>query len=223
MIGVFTITVSPWIIRNKTTFGVLDFSSAGWYNSNFPVSRFARQYGIQYSEPKMPPDFFPPEVKVGGREQYVFAYDFRNVPLYKQQFQRVVFERPVEYTLFHAQAMIRSLTGHDYEYLFEYVIQKKLKTFSPETGALFITAANSLWILLYVFAIFGLLFRPHRLWKVFLFILVVWNSFLVAMAGGSWGGRYNLPVAPMIFLLASYGMYAWYNMVKIFYVRHKRL
>lgn len=223
MTGILIVVVSPWVIRNKIVFNTYEFSSAGWVNTNFPIPRFAREQNLPYEEPKMPADFFPSGAEKVYRAEYLFAYDFSNVPFYKEQFFRIISERPIEYSVYHLGSMVRSLTGHDYEYLFTYVIKNKFQSADVQLGALFVEIGNSLWLLLYVFMLFGLFLKGHRQWKIFMLFFIVWNSVLVALAGGSWGGRYNLPVAPIMFLLASFGMNAWYNMIKKFYVRHKRI
>ena len=123
--------------------------------------------------------------------------------------------------MYHLSSMITSLTGHDYEYLYTYVLKDTYQSVDDRIGSVFIMIGNALWLLLYMFILFGLFFKRHRQWKVFLVVFIVWNSVLVALAGGSWGGRYNLSVAPIMFLLASDGIYAWFGTMKRFYVQYK--
>jgi hypothetical protein len=221
MVGLFLVAISPWVIRNKIVFNTYELSSAGWYNTQFPISRFAVEQDIPYSEPQMPSDFFPDGSENIPRAGYIFAYNFKNVSFYKKQFYRIIKDSPLEYSVYHLGSMVRSLVGHDYEYLFTYVIKDKFQSVNTQLGTLFVTTGNAIWLLLYAFMLFGLFFRSYRQWKLFLLLFIVWNSVLVALAGGSWGGRYNLPVAPIMFLLASSGIYAWYNVMKKFYVQYK--
>lgn len=223
MAVIMLLAAAPWIARNKIIFDTYELSSAGWYNSQFIISRFAEEHNIPYSEPRMPSDFFSNGGEGIPRAGYIFSYDFRNVPFYKQQFMRIASEQPLAYALYHLQAMARSLSGHDYEYMVEYVVAEKLPQIGTRISSVFVRTGNVAWLLVYAFAVFGLFIREHREWKLFLLLLIIWNVFLVGFAGGSWGGRYNLPVAPMMFLLASYGMHAWYGMMKRFYVRDKRI
>lgn len=224
MVCIFLLTIGPWIVRNKVTFGVFEFSSAGWYNSQFSAGRFAQAHNISYPEPPMPSDYFSPGSDIKYLTAHVFGLDFRSAAFRKEQFLRIVKEHPVDYGIYHLKSMIRSLSYHDYEYLYEYVILSKFRSADKVTvlGAHLATAGNILWFLLYIFILLGLFFKEHRSWKFFLLIFIILNNFLVAMADGSWGGRYNLPVAPFMFLLASYGIYSWYNILINLHVRDKR-
>ncbi len=208
---IFVLTIAPWVIRNKIVFNTFELASAGWWNLHvFTSGNFARQQNIPLPWPAMPAGYAP----AGTAADMAWLYDFRNLPFYKDVYFDLLRQYPLAYAKFHLAAMAQSLTNHDYEYLLHYVIGVKLPGLLGNVSVAFLLfLGNALWLVFYALALLGLFFRAGRPWKIFLIGFVLWNNFLLGYAGVNWGGRYNLPVAPMIFLLAGVGAGEWRRLI----------
>lgn len=212
----FLIILFPWMLRNKMLFNTWELSSAGWLNLNiFTLAGFARQQNISLPMPVMPRDY-------PGQNAVVFSYDFANVPFYKSSFFNTVLKYPLEYIKFHFASMIKGFNNHDYAYLMNYVIRVKIPAVSRQLGDFLVGFGKGIWLLIYAMIFIGLLKGKNLLWQLFFVLFVVLNSFLLGYSGIDWGGRYFLPVMPIIFLLGSNGLFIFYKLI-IGYVRHKRI
>lgn len=206
---IFGLVIAPWAVRNKIVFNTFELASAGWWNLHvFTSGNFARQQDIALPWPEVPAAY------ASDTAAMAWFYDFRNLPFYKNVFWDMVKRYPSAYAKFHLKSMADSITNHDYEYLLDYVIGVKLPgLLSAPLVALLLFFGNAIWLVFYALAIFGVLSRPARPWKIFFIVFILWNNFLLGYAGVNWGGRYNLPVAPMVFLLASVGWWEWQRLI----------
>jgi len=209
----FLLALSPWMIRNKILFDTLKLSSAGWLNLYiFTFAKFAKQQEFSLPMPVMPPDY-------PGQNQVVFNYDFINVPFYKSNIFKIVSEYPLEYLKFHFSYILKTFDYHGYSYLMDYVVRVKFPQAGAELGFWLVQVGQKFWRLFYVLAAIALIRKENRVWSLFLLAFVVWNNFLLAASGPSQGGRYGLPVMPMIMLLGSLGAVEAYKLIRDFYLR----
>lgn len=204
----FLLILSPWIIRNKITFNTWELSSAGWLNLYiFTFAKFAGQHQLPLPALIMPPDY-------PGQDRNVFSYDFINTPFYKKNIFEIVSEHPWKYLKFHLNYVLKTFDYHGYDYLIDYVLRAKIPRISAESGFLIVQIGQKFWWLIYALAAVAFIGKDYRAWSLFLLAFVVLNNFLLAVSGPSQGGRYGLPVMPIMFLLGSYGAVVLFDILR---------
>lgn len=199
---IFILTLSPWIIRNKIVFNTWELSTVGWVNTYFyTINRFAQEHKLSTPMPVMPADY-------PGQNSVIFSYDFRNASFYREHILNIVKVQPLSYIIFHLRSSIQGLNNHDYEYLIQRVFIYKVPSFNillikilPEVGKWF-------WWAVYGLVIFGFIIKRKGIYHWLLILLYVINSFLLGYSAVLGGGRYTMPVIPIILILGSYGMLA---------------
>lgn len=204
----FFAVLFPWIARNKILFDTWELSSVGWVNLYlFTFSKFALTQDVALPAPVTPPGYPADAVTI-------FTYDFANVPLYKSAIKGLILEHPWEYLKFHSAYFFKIFNYHGYEYLAQEVLRPEFPRLSETLASRAVRTGQSVWWLLYALAGLGFLKKEHRVWAFFLLLFVAANNFLLIASGVSQGGRYNLPIMPMVFLLSGYGAVIAYRFVK---------
>ena len=205
----FLLILSPWALRNKILFNTWELSSAGWLNLYiFTFAQFTEQHQLILPRPTMPMDY-------PGQNQIVFSYDFINTPFYKSNILKIISEHPWEYLKFHLGYVVKTFNYHGYDYLINDVTRMKIPLVGAKLGLWMVQIGQKFWWILYALAAVGLCKKEYRLAALFLLVFVVWNNFLLVANGLNQGGRYSLPVMPMMLLLASSGAVALFNMLRI--------
>ena len=211
----FFAVLTPWAARNKILFNTWELSSVGWVNLYFfTFSKFAQTHGIDLPTPEAPQGY-------SGDAATIFTYDFSNVPFYKSTAQKLILERPWEYLKFHLAYFFKTFNYHGYDYLMEQVIRVKFPRISERVGSFAVQAGQAVWWLVYALVLAGLFKKEHRAWAFFILSFVIANNFLLVASGVSQGGRYGLPVMPMLLLLGSYGAVSAYRAVRGFYFERR--
>ena len=207
-IAVVLLTISPWIIRNQLVFDTWQFSSAGWVNLNiFTAAPYAQKYNIPLPALEMPSDY-------PVQNQVIFSYDFRNTEFYKGQIFKLFLDNPISYTSFHITSAIKGLGNTGYRYLIDYVIGVKFSALSREFLLVLFYAGQAFWATLLVFVFAGFWRRETRLPQLFLFSIFLVNTLLLGNSAAGQGGRYHLPIEPMILLMAGNGVWTMLAVVK---------
>lgn len=204
----FLLILSPWMIRNKIIFNTWELSSVGWLNLYiFTFAKFADQHQLPLPAPIMFSDY-------PGQNKVVFSYDFINTPFYKKNIFKIVSEYPWEYFKFHLGYVLKTFNYHGYDYLMDYVIRAKIPQISAASGSLIVQIGQKFWWLIYALTAVAFIGKDYRARSLFLLAFVVLNNFLLAASGPSQGGRYGLPVMPMMFLLGSYGTVVLFDILR---------
>lgn len=203
---IFLAVIFPWFLRNKIVFDTWAFSSAGWVNMTiFTLAEFGRQQQIPIMMPHMTVDY--PWRDAAYADDMTFDRDLRNTGFYKNQFYQIVFSHPWEYFKFHIGSAVKIFNYHGYRYLTDEVIKAKLPWFKDSVANFAVSAGKILWLAVYGFAVFGLWKGETRFWQVFFAVIILVNNLLLGDSGLMQGGRYGLPVMPIMLLLAGYGIW----------------
>lgn len=203
---IFLAVIFPWFLRNKIVFDTWAFSSAGWVNMTiFTLAEFGRQQQISITMPHMTVDY--PWRDAAYEDDMTFDRDLRNIGFYKNQFIRIVFSHPWEYFKFHIGSVIKTFNYHGYRYLTDEVIKAKFPWFKGSAANFVVSAGKILWMAIYGFAIFGIWKGEARFWQLFFAAIIIVNNLLLGDNGLMQGGRYGLPVMPIMLLLAGYGIW----------------
>jgi len=211
----FFMVLAPWAARNKILFNTWELSSVGWVNLYFfTFSRFAATEGIDLPTPEAPEGY-------SGDAATIFTYDFANVPFYKSTAQKLILERPWEYLKFHLAYFLKTFNYHGYDYLIEQVVRTKFPNIGEKLSSFAVRAGQGAWWLIYALGLIGLFRKEHRAWSIFILSFAALNNFLLIASGVSQGGRYGLPVMPMLLLLGSYGAVSVYRAIQNFYLERR--
>lgn len=200
-VAVLMLVISPWIIRNKLIFDTWQFSSAGWVNLNiFTAAPYADKYNIPLPVLEMPSDY-------PIQNQVIFSYDFQNTDFYKGQILSLFLQDPILYTTFHISSAIKGLGNTGYRYLMDYVIGVKFASLPQNFLLILFYLGQAFWAVLLVFVFLGFLRKETRLSHTFLFSIFFVNTLLLGNSANGQGGRYHLPIEPMVLLLAANGIW----------------
>jgi len=208
----FLTVLFPWALRNKIIFDTWELSSASWYNIDmFLVQRFASNQNLAFSRPEIPDGYPNPQT---------FYYDFANTPFYKEQFFKVLKAHPFAYIKFHLSLAWQSIWNNHYQYLINYVIKPKLPIlldgiYGGLIGA-FVITSNMVKVVLFGLFILSYFDQRSRPWfSLFVMVMAV-NTLTLGSAAylGADVSRYNIPLAPFVFLFAGVGARFIYNHLK---------
>jgi len=210
-IMVVVLTMSPWLIRNKLTFDTWEFSSAGWVNLYlFTAAPYSDKHNIPLQALEMPADY-------PAQNPVIFSYDFRNTRFYRDQIFELFYENPISYTVFHVTSAIKGLSNTGYRYLIDYVIGVKLPFISSSILIVLFYMGQIFWAVILVLAFLGFLRKKTFLPHAFLFSIFFVNTMLLGNSASGQGGRYHLPIEPMVLLLAGNGAWLIIAMIRKYY------
>ncbi|MDP3764760.1 MAG: hypothetical protein Q8Q95_04025 [bacterium] len=209
---IFLAVLFPWMLRNKIVFNTWQLTSASWYNLyGILAQKFADTEGFKLPYP-VPPSNYP--------NLETFAYNFMNVPFYKNHFWELVKERPFEYVKFHATLALKSRLVNYYEYLVDYVLKPKFPTLLfgfLGTFVYFLTALGwFFWIAVYILMLASLFCAKQRAYPIMFLAMIGIIMFTAGSTGafGADGSRFIIPLAPFMFIFASAGFKIIYNRLK---------
>lgn len=218
MFLIFFLTVLPWTLRNKIQFNSWELSSNSWFAMYyFNAEKFAEIKNEPYKFPPMPvdPNYHPDTPE----RNFIYYYEFSNVPFYKNYILGLISKYPIDYLKFHFTSAISGFDNHDYNYISRYVLGAKVPTFNQKTGDQLVIAGQTFWFIIYGLAIYGFFIKNKKIWQLFLASFYLVNNSLTGyISTVSAGGRYNLPFLPLTLLLASYGLIHLYS-----YIRNRKL
>lgn len=232
-VAVFTIVISPWVVRNYVVFGVADMSTASWFNIYTRLA--ATVQSIDTGD-----DFYTSfqkllnELSLRGYIQHpppvheMEIQDPRFSPILQQESLRVIREHPSAFIKYLATVPVSVLTqsnllGYTTSFVpFEYDRPKFSPTlYASQYGivALIDEVAPYLigpyaapylvrvfYMVVFILACVGTLIlwlRNERFAALFLFGLIVYLVALTAVAGAQIGDRHRAPLLPAEIILAA--------------------
>ncbi|MDP2684190.1 MAG: hypothetical protein Q8P20_03970 [bacterium] len=202
------LVMSPWLIRNKLIFDTWQFSSAGWVNLYlFTAEPYADKYNIPLLHLEMPADY-PIQNSV------IFSYDFQNTGFYKDQIYSLFIKNPILYTTFHIGSAIKGLGNTGYRYLIDYVIGVKFSAIPASVLVALFYVGQLFWAVLLALVFLGFWRKGTRIPHAFLFSIFFVNTILLGNSANGQGGRYQLPIEPIILLLAGNGVWLVISLIK---------